>query len=480
MSSDLIKYCQENNADKLKNLIKQGSIDLNEYVDRITPIAACILGSSNACLRILLNSGANANKEVQEDSGITPLGFAISKGNIVQAKLLIKSGAKTDTEITVRATDFNGDPQSIQMGLLHVAAQRDADTFSELLNLNAFDINKLSSSGASVLSTALFSRDIYSGNDIANLLLDKKTRIDCEENKIMGTSKNILFSAFLENSDFDEIDQFIERENLIERLLKQGASTKDIDFHGNTLLKRATRMGSLKFIKKFIDEGIDPNIEDSSQYTAIMNAATIVNFCGEDERIDGSAEATKLLINAGANISHISKSNETAIKLAINYNNYQTALILAQNGAELPKYARGDKDLQSNIGKTGTELPLWVELFTQIRHQEDVNRLIEFIDLGLDLTNYIGKDTQGRKVSLSPYGVLECRDILADTFEKNEKGLWLVYREETWFGEHGVYGEPLKFSQLKEKIKSNILPNGNLVEIDDLNISQSDIDDYKK
>ena len=146
----------------------------------------------------------------------------------------------------------------------------------------------------------------------------------------------------------------------------------------------------------------------------------------------------------------------------------------------MPKYARGDKNLPSNIDKTGTELPLWIELFTQIRHQGDVDRLIEFIDLGLDLTNYIGKDTQGRKVSLSPYGVLECRDILADTFEKNEQGLWLVYREETWFGEHCVYGEPLKFSQLKEKIKSNILPNGNLVEIDDLNISQSDIDDYKK
>ncbi len=480
MSSNLIEYCKENNADDLQNLIKKGNIDLDEYTDGITPIAACILGSSNECLEILLKAGANADKEIQEDSGITPLGFAISKANIVQVKLLIKLGAKTDTEITVRARDFNGDPQFIQMGLLHVAAQKDADIFSELLDLNIFDINVLASSGASVLSTALFSRDIYSGNDISNLLLDKKSRLDCEENKIMGTSKNVLFSAFLENSDFDEIDQFIDREILIERLIEAGASTNDIDFHGNTLLKRSTRMGSLKLIKKFIDEGIDPNIADSSQFTAIMNAATLDSFSGEDESIDGSAEATKLLIDAGANVNQIGKSNENAISLAINHNNYQTALILAQNGAKLPKYARGDKDLPSNIDKTGTVLPLWVELFTQIRHQDDVDRLIEFVDLGLDLTNYIGNDTEGRKVSLSPYGVLECRDILADTFKKDEAGLWIVYQEDTWYGEHAVLGEPLKFSKLKEKIKSNILPNGNLVEIDDFQVSQSDIDEYRK
>ena len=46
-----------------------------------------------------------------------------------------------------------------------------------------------------------------------NLLI--KSRIDCEENKIIA-HQNVLF-IFLENSDFDEIDQFIEK-NLIERL----------------------------------------------------------------------------------------------------------------------------------------------------------------------------------------------------------------------------------------------------------------------
>ena len=58
----LLDICKANDLIQLQKLMSDNKdIDLNAYIERLTPLGACILGESYACLKFLLESGADPN-----------------------------------------------------------------------------------------------------------------------------------------------------------------------------------------------------------------------------------------------------------------------------------------------------------------------------------------------------------------------------------------------------------------------------------
>lgn len=469
----LLDICKANELIQLQKLISDNKgLDLNAYIEKLTPLAACILGESYECLKFLLESGADPNLEIQTNSGIFPLGFTVSKGYSEMSKLLIENGADKNQKIKVREVDSEGEPTFLNMSVLGIAVQKDADLFNELVS--EFDINELDENGGSLLGLAVVSRSNISDKHLViKKLLSLNSRLDQKSKEKFNRSENVMLNAFPSYEDFSDEQSLAEREKIIEEFIERGCGVEGSLPAGNNLVKQSTQMGSPKLVKKFLDLGIDPDEPDKAGFTALMNACTLEDQGRSEEIID-------LLLEQNINVNFQSKNGATACALSINHNNYSALVKLAKKGADFPAFARGRKNISEE--KTGTPIPLWMELFTQIRSQEDINNISDLIDFGLDLTPYEGKDTVGRNIKLTPYGVLCCRQLIISEL-KEKGGTWEIDAPENlsrglpeWV-EHKVSIPIFNFSELLSKLNTDFEEKDCLIKIDSLSITHADLND---
>lgn len=104
----------------------------------------------------------------------------------------------------------------------------------------------------------------------------------------------------------------------------------------------ALKLG-VRFVRKLLEIGVDPNIEDSTGSTQLIDASARGNYA-----------LVRLLLSHGAYVNKRTRMGETAFSFACAKNRLRCAKILAENGA----------DINGLVGDPPDSRPLdWAEMY---------------------------------------------------------------------------------------------------------------------
>ncbi len=110
---------------------------------------------------------------------------------------------------------------------------------------------------------------------------------------------------------------------IVDWLLKAGASVKAKDRYGFTPLYFAAANGNAAIASKLLDAGADPNAADENQETALITAAR-----------SGNADVLKALLQHGASVNaKDSVTGQTALMWAVRANDSKAVALLVEYGA---------------------------------------------------------------------------------------------------------------------------------------------------
>lgn len=93
--------------------------------------------------------------------------------------------------------------------------------------------------------------------------------------------------------------------------------------YANTLT-RSVQSNSIKHVEGLLRNGIDPNIKDKSNNTALIYAS-----------FNGNTDIVKTLLKYGANPNILDNANTSPLHLAIRQGNYKISKLLIENGADI-------------------------------------------------------------------------------------------------------------------------------------------------
>ena len=241
-------------------------------------LSDAVKSGDREAVRALLKNHADTNAPGPD--GTTPLQWAVHADDMETAHLLLRAGANPKIPNRYGVT-----PLSL------AAANRNAALVDLLLKAGA-DPNASQPGGQTVLMTAA-----RTGNpDAVKLLLEHGADANAKESAYGETA---LMSAAAENHP-----------DAAKVLIQHGAA---VDARSNTLEYPQDRFG-LEGVLTILPHG---------SWTPLMYAAR-----------QGSAEAARTLIDAGASLNLADQDGTTALVLAIINGHYDTAALLAEKGAD--------------------------------------------------------------------------------------------------------------------------------------------------
>ena len=415
--------------------------------------ASAILGaldnSNTDALELLVEYGADVNEPIQTSAKTYPISYAIYVQDILFSKKLIELGADLEVYSSIEYEDAN--LKNDEIPVVCIAAQTgNIDIFELVLYSSKTFYSK---KGVS-LFWMLLAKDDRELDQFQNraikLMLERKVplenaltqRIKLNQNQII--EDNAFCLMFKRNLDPREKRQ---REKIILQALSDGlieASWKKSD--NTDLLELASFMGSEKVVKYFLEKGLKI-LPKKNHYSVLHHAASlrdssssyrIMNMLLEHMRED-SAEVIDSLTELG----------ESAFKLACFYNNYDAALLLLENGAKMVDSVNEIND---------EDIPLWVQLLCHIQNQEDVERLMLFLDHGLSTFAFKSKN---HNCELNMVSVVVARILLQNKFKEFSDGFYWkgFYDEDNGYPKVNLmplYKKLLKLSSAPTKIGKSL------------------------
>jgi ankyrin repeat protein len=275
------------------------------------------------CTKILLEKGADIN--YKDKRGLTPLKQAINSNQLQQLTFLINKGADL-----MDLDDFYTFSYGVDNNITQIM---DLIKNKEYLNKN----------GSKLLYYACMNKRF----DVMKLLLDANV-----DPNISYDNKIALISASKNN--FDDV---------VECLLANEKTNIDIvDQEGNTaLLSACGDEKNLNVIKKLLELGANPNIQNENGLTALI---TTIIYCHK-KIVDILLQIPSLNINLK------DKHRNTALIHAVYYKEYTIAEKLIKHGA--------DHTIKDNSGKTAMDFDKCDKL-KKIIEEYEASKTIELID----------------------------------------------------------------------------------------------------
>lgn len=405
-------FCSDDGRMPMYMSIESGNLNLTNFLidqgfplescnDGLSPLAAAIVSNSIQAIDLLVKKGADVNKPFNNSSKTLPLGFAVFKGKKEIVMRLIEEGADINQTVPVhleKGTDL--------MPLLCIAAQSGNLDILEILAENA-DVNQKTKMGVSALWLLFVTKEaelVDFQTRAAKILLQKGARLDAqEENKDLNISSSVLPIMF--GLDIQDKKSKLRRERLILDVFKNKlADPNFIDISGQTTIKLAAGMGSVKLVKFLIDQGIDPNKTDNEGFNALHSC------CGLENPLD-SSDIANLLFPLIKEPNLKAKDGFTPAEIAFSNINYETANIICTSGGKIPKnaYIKQDEKI----------MPLWLQLVCHLRFHFDVLNLTDLIRNGMELRE-LNCNLNGNKVTLNILGVILARILLQSDFKQYE------------------------------------------------------------
>jgi ankyrin repeat protein len=359
---------EEKEVRRIQAMIKD-SPDLINARDNtgLTPLHLATSRGQVVVARFLIANRAdvNARNSGSAGSGETPLHLAAAQGHKSLVELLLASGADVNANAT--QTGKGNTP-------LHRAAEKGYRSVIEVLLANKADINARDGNGETPLYRAV-GRGFKA---IAELLLAQGADVNA---KTLNDTTPLLLAARLPNRDlvelllakgatvdasdsskFTALHLAVANKNLpvIELLLAKKASPNLADQNGTTPLSRAVQDGAVNLLEPLLAGGADPNIGDRHAITPLHWAAML----------SGGEESAEVLLKHGASVTNkvswapgaqppksrsqwIIPQGITPLGLAIGYGQVMTAQLLLDHGAEVETMADYQ---QANNGYAGPAL----------------------------------------------------------------------------------------------------------------------------
>lgn len=272
---------------------------------RLTPLMQSLILEENPdMVRLLLEKGANVNARASD--GQTALCFAVSKGYIECARILLENGADTELGNTSR-DDLTMTP------LLGAIAKDRTDIFCLLLAKGA-KINTRSH-GKTPLWIAVTMAATYGKLEYARLLLEKGADPDLGDTSA-GDGSNV--APLLEVT-------FRGAPDLLRLLLSKGANVDAKLVDGRTALSVAAQNGDIDCASLLINAGASLNVKDCDGDTPLLIALA-------SRRTD----VAMLLIRGGASVDVKTLSNNwTPLHYGACQNDLSLLDLLLQKGASV-------------------------------------------------------------------------------------------------------------------------------------------------
>jgi ankyrin repeat protein len=276
---------ENNNLDMVHILISAGAMPNGANSKGETPLMHLSSDASVEFLRQLIAVGADVKAD--DDSGRTVLMNVARFGSLALVKELIDRGARTD------ARDHDGNTA------LMSATENSDPEITRFLITRGVPLDHKNEDGESAVVVALKSGR---GENFKALV---------EAGASLSLAKADLNDALLvsaRNGDFATT----------RLLLSLGADAKAKD-DDTSVLMLAAENGSPEMVKALIDAGADVDAVDNQSWTAMMHA--------------NEAENVRVLLNAGANMAVKNKDGETALAMAIKYDQTEIVQLLKSRGA---------------------------------------------------------------------------------------------------------------------------------------------------
>lgn len=307
--------------DILKCLIKAGAdIQIANKTNSTAVTYAAVNGQTEA-LKILLDTGALPDPK-NTDGGATPLILITYSplGNIPCIKLLLKHGAD------VHAVDNKG-----RTALVHAATIGKKEVMEVLLDAGA-EPNVMVNLGDCLTTADFLATDskrrslvaavaaIHTKGSNAAALVELLLKAGGDANLSEPHGATALHSCASKDN--------IEAAKV---LLKYGAVLNKGGYGYNEVpLMVAASKGNDKIIQLFLQNGADPNAQDTEGWTSLMHAA-----------LQGKTSAVQLLIQAGGDYNASSNTGRTALASACRKGHVAVVQALLQAGADV-NLRRGD------------------------------------------------------------------------------------------------------------------------------------------
>ena len=321
-------------------LIEHGASATSENATEWTPLGLAAAKAFNGIVDYLINQGANVDHQTHP-GGTTALIRASSAGHAATAEVLLRHGAKIDTEDNRGTT------------ALMMAAGKGHRLVLEMLigenaNIKAYDndgwtaLHYATRSGYDVIAQILLKQ----GAEIEAVDEEERTPLSwASQTGLYGTTKMLLYGG----ADVDAIDEnkltpllyAIKHghDPIVQILLDHGADSEILDFEGRSALLHAIRLKNIKMIQVLLNAGANPNIVDERDQTPIVYAI-------ENSRDAGAMTEIRMLLAAGAIIDAVDKCGRTALDCAIEKSNLSVVKELLKRGAN-PNLV--DKDLRAPL-----------------------------------------------------------------------------------------------------------------------------------
>jgi ankyrin repeat protein len=274
-----------NNLEMVNVLISAGASLNGANKNGETPLMYLSDDATAEFVRELVRLGARV--DARDGEGRSVLMNTVRFGSLVVVKELIAAGAKVDEK------DNEGNTV-----LMDAARNPDADILRHLIKAGA-PLNRKNDAGESAVSIAVHAESAEN----LKVLIDAGATVNLAQRDL----DDALLSAARSGSL-----------STVKLLLKLGAraTAKDDD---TTVLMLAAESGTPEMIKLLIDEGADLDAVNNAGWTAMMHANAVENV--------------RVLLNAGANMAIRNKNGESALAMAIKYEQPEIAQLLKSRGA---------------------------------------------------------------------------------------------------------------------------------------------------
>ncbi|MEN8225662.1 MAG: ankyrin repeat domain-containing protein [Bacteroidota bacterium] len=297
--------CERGQAGATEKLLALGADPYIGDNENSMPIHLAAISGNVECIDLLLNHGVDIN--IQDDNGMTPLLFALSRRNLASLHLIDKGA-----DINLRS---NNGWSPIHMAI----AARSQDVAIRLLEMGA-NVNMSLESGATPLHSAVSFGNI----GVVKTLIERGAKIDA----VTDHGEQALSWAVNPNSY--ETALF---------LIQQGADVGHKNGHGATWLHNIAGRGTAFGIAELaMDRGIDVNAQDNWGRTPLYMAA----WSNDPDNM------SKFLILNGAEVNPSDCMDEktcacfpnfsTPLHAAVRHGQFEMAKNLVASGAKVNIY----------------------------------------------------------------------------------------------------------------------------------------------
>lgn len=341
-SLDIIKDLIEANKNKLNTPATEEIMALIPHTSGMTLLSYAIITKLPSVITVLLDNGANIE---QVANFYSPLFWAILTGSPEIVTLLIQKGA------LVNKTDNNNVSPLVFAICCNTKYRYIIQSIVPIINPNALkqllmklpyviNVDLDESSDKTLNATFIFDRPvgIYKQikktnpkNQIFNTLTFKNEQIIHDNLKIIRMLLDNNADITLGKDGYNAliIATLFGSLELVNLLLKRGASIDHQTDDGTTALQNAAEFGHFSTVELLVDHGAAIDHQKKDGTTALLLAA---NF--------GHTDIVSFLLEKGASINHQNKNGETALMLAAQFGHFDIVRLLIKNKARIDQQNR--------------------------------------------------------------------------------------------------------------------------------------------